>query len=319
MKSKKYDTSFFIFDGIKLDNRQIKILKSRRKKILVLAGAGSGKTFTIAAKVRYLIEYEKINPKKILCISFTNDSVNSLKNKINNKNVNVMTFHKLALNIIGNKLNASRKTTINKGVFFDKYVEYCKMDLNYEEPEEIKFISSDDVFDYLLDIRAINANVNRRKNTLTKEFLNNKYNSEDFSIEEHEALKDQYDARHKTMSSYIRDRLMNNNIIEQSNGESALMFWEQDIKENGIYILDEPENSLSAENQLKLKQFIEDSARFYNCQFIISTHSPFLLNLNEALIYDLDEIPVRTKKWNELGNVKVYYNFFKENENEFNE
>ena len=223
------------------------------------------------------------------------------------------------LNIIGNKLNASRKTTINKGVFFDKYVEYCKMDLNYEEPEEIKFISSDDVFDYLLDIRAINANVNRRKNTLTKEFLNNKYNSEDFSIEEHEALKDQYDARHKTMSSYIRDRLMNNNIIEQSNGESALMFWEQDIKENGIYILDEPENSLSAENQLKLKQFIEDSARFYNCQFIISTHSPFLLNLNEALIYDLDEIPVRTKKWNELGNVKVYYNFFKENENEFNE
>ena len=103
MQSKKYDTSFFIFDGIKLDNRQIKILKSRRKKILVLAGAGSGKTFTIAAKVRYLIEYEKINPKKILCISFTNDSVNSLKNKINNKNVNVMTFHKLALNIIGNK------------------------------------------------------------------------------------------------------------------------------------------------------------------------------------------------------------------------
>ena len=110
---------------------------------------------------------------------------------------------------------------------------------------------------------------------------------------------------------------MNNNIIEQSNGESALMFWQQDIKENGIYILDEPENSLSAENQLKLKSFIEDSVRFYNCQFIISTHSPFLLKLNDALIYDLDEIPVKTKKWYELNNVKVYYNFFKENEKDF--
>ena len=221
------------------------------------------------------------------------------------------------LNIIGNKLNASRETTINKGVFFDNYVSFCKYDMSYEEPEEIKFISSDDIFDYLLDIRAINANVNRRKNTLTKEFLDKKYNTDNFSITEHEQIKDAYDAKHKTMSSYIRGRLMNNNIIEQSNGESALMFWEQDIKENGIYILDEPENSLSAENQLKLKQFIEDSARFYNCQFIISTHSPFLLSLVDALIYDLDEVPVRTKKWRELPNVKIYYDFFKEKEKDF--
>lgn len=223
------------------------------------------------------------------------------------------------LNIIGNKLNASRKTSIEKGTFFDNYVRMCNFEMSYEEPEEIKFISSDDIFDYLLDIRAINANVNRRKNTLSKEWLERKYNTDNFGIIDHELIKDSYDAKHKTMSSYIRGRLMNNNIIEQSNGESALMFWEQDIKENGIYILDEPENSLSAENQLKLKSFIEDSARFYNCQFIISTHSPFLLNLNEALIYDLDEVPVKTKKWHELPNVRIYYNFFKENKKDFEE
>ena len=109
----------------------------------------------------------------------------------------------------------------------------------------------------------------------------------------------------------------NNNIIEQSNGESALLFWEKEIQENSIYILDEPENSLSAENQIKLKKFIEDSARFYNSQFIISTHSPFLLNLNYAKIYDLDSQKVEVKKWNELSNVKLYYNFFKEREDEF--
>ena len=120
------------------------------------------------------------------------------------------------------------------------------------------------------------------------------------------------------MSKFVRERLGNNNIIEWSNGESALMFWKREIKENGIYILDEPENSLSAENQLKLKKFIEDSVRYYNCQFIISTHSPFLLKLMHAKIYDLDESPVSTKHWTELPNVIVYYNFFKEYEDEFN-
>ena len=99
------------------------------------------------------------------------------------------------------------------------------------------------------------------------------------------------------MSKYVRDRLGNNNMMQESNGETALDFWQSEIQDHSLYIIDEPENSLSAENQLKLKQFIEDSARFYNCQFIIATHSPFLLALNEAKIYDLDSIPVKSKKW----------------------
>ena len=95
------------------------------------------------------------------------------------------------------------------------------------------------------------------------------------------------------------------------------MFWEREIKEDSIYLLDEPENSLSAENQLKLKKFIEDSVRFYNCQFIISTHSPFLLSLTDALIYDLDSVPVVTKKWTELNSIQTYKKFFDEHSNEF--
>ena len=119
------------------------------------------------------------------------------------------------------------------------------------------------------------------------------------------------------MSSYVRQRLTKNNIIEQSNGESALLYFEKEIDENGIYLLDEPENSLSASSQMKLLKFIEDSARFYNCQFIISTHSPFILSLKDAVIYDIDNIPVKTKKWTELNNVKIYYNFFKYNDGNF--
>ena len=221
------------------------------------------------------------------------------------------------LNIISEKIEAIRKSKIDKGSFFDLYVNSCKYEMSYEEPVEIKTITSDDVFDYLLDIRSINANINRRKERLSKEYLDTKFSNQNSPFDNYEQLKNSYDSKTKTMSKYIRDRLGNNNIVEQSNGESALMFWEREIKEDSIYILDEPENSLSAENQIKLKKFIEDSARFYNCQFIISTHSPFLLNLLEAKIYDLDSNPVETKKWTELSNVKIYHEFFKEHESEF--
>ena len=221
------------------------------------------------------------------------------------------------LNIISEKLESIRKSKIDKGSFFDLYVEACKYEMTYEEPIEIKTITSDDVFDYLLDIRSINANINRRKERLSREYMETKFSSKNSSFDNYEKIKDAYDSKTKSMSRYVRDRLGNNNIQEQSNGESALMFWEREIKEDSIYILDEPENSLSAENQIKLKKFIEDSARFYNCQFIISTHSPFLLNLLEAKIYDLDSVPVETRKWTELENVRIYHEFFKEHEREF--
>ena len=220
------------------------------------------------------------------------------------------------LNIISDKLNSIRKTCLNKGSFFDLYVKSCDYKMSFEEPMEIKTITSDDVFDYLLDVRSINANVNRQKEKLSRDYLDAKFSDND-PFDTYEQLKERCETRTKSMSKYIRERLGNNNVIEQSNGESALLFWEREIKENSIYILDEPENSLSAENQLKLKKFIEESVRFYNCQFIISTHSPFLLGLCEAKIYDLDVTPVVSKKWTELQNVRLYYNFFKKHEDNF--
>ncbi|MBP3886231.1 MAG: AAA family ATPase, partial [Cellulosilyticum sp.] len=80
---------------------------------------------------------------------------------------------------------------------------------------------------------------------------------------------------------------------------------------------DEPENSLSPQKQLELAHFIEESARFFGCQFIISTHSPFFLAMKDAKIYDLDEMPVQVKKWTQLESVRFYYDFFKERESEF--
>lgn len=107
------------------------------------------------------------------------------------------------------------------------------------------------------------------------------------------------------------------NTREHSNGESAFLYFTDKIRENGLYLLDEPENSLSPDKQQELLEFLGNSARFFGCQFIIATHSPFLLSIRGAKIYDLDEEPVDVKKWTQLENVRKYYDFFKKHEAEF--
>ena len=84
-----------------------------------------------------------------------------------------------------------------------------------------------------------------------------------------------------------------------------------------LYLLDEPENSLSADYQQALARFLEDSARFYRCQLIIATHSPFLLALEGARIYDLDQTPAQLRRWTQLDNVRTYHDFFRAHEQEF--
>ncbi len=93
-----------IFDninGISIDNNQRKAVLTDEINNLIIAGAGSGKTLTIVAKIKYLTDIKKIDNKQILCISFTNESCKSLKNKVTN--IEVLTFHKLALKILNNK------------------------------------------------------------------------------------------------------------------------------------------------------------------------------------------------------------------------
>ena len=224
------------------------------------------------------------------------------------------------LNIISDTINASRNNIDKRNELFKHYVDACKDNyelIHLDECKCIKYISSEDVFDYLLDLKAINSNVNRRKESLVNEYFEYRNNNYNFSINEYEEIKKEYEAKRKSASKFVRNRLVKNNIVLESNGETALDFWQQEIKDNSLYIIDEAENSLSAENQLKLKTFIEESARFYNCQFIIATHSPFLLAIENALIYDLDSIPVTTKKWTELDSVKTYNSFFKEHSDEF--
>lgn len=222
-----------------------------------------------------------------------------------------------ALNVIAEKMGIQRDSIYNKSNFYPDYVNMCRMELETDIPENSRIITSDDVFDYMLNIRNLNEGIDQKREKLFDEYLEVKYSQFQMrSMEDYEQLQRVINARSKTQSRFVRNELMDN-VREYSNGESAFNYFTEKIGENGLYILDEPENSLSPKRQMELLQFIEDSARFFGCQFIISTHSPFLLSLRGAKIYDLDENPVSVKKWTKLENVHTYYEFFKKHNNEF--
>ncbi len=222
-----------------------------------------------------------------------------------------------ALNVIAEKIGIERNSIFNKSNFYPDYVNMCGMHFEADIPENSRIITSDDVFDYMLNVRNLNEGIDQKREKLFDEYLEAKYSQFQMrSMDDYEQLKKVIDARSKTQSRFVRNELMDN-VREYSNGESAFRYFTEKIGENGLYILDEPENSLSPKRQMELIQFIEDSTRFFGCQFIISTHSPFLLSMRGAKIYDLDENPVEVKRWTELENVRTYYEFFKRHENEF--
>lgn len=222
-----------------------------------------------------------------------------------------------ALNVIAEKTAVSRDSIYNKSNFFPDYVSMCERDLENDIPENSRIITSDDVFDYMLNIRNLNEGIDEKREDLFDEYLDAKYSHFQMkSIADYEHMKKVNDARSRTQSRFVRNELINN-VREYSNGESAFLYFTEKITENGLYILDEPENSLSPKRQMELMSLIEDYARFMGCQFIISTHSPFLLAMRGAKIYDLDEDPVDVKPWTELENVRIYYDFFKKNASAF--
>lgn len=100
---KKCDALLSDVDGKSLDGQQRTAVIDDEDRILVLAGAGSGKTLTITAKVKYLCEKKSINPEDILLISFTKKSAKEMTDRIQGKlgiQIEAKTFHKLGLDII---------------------------------------------------------------------------------------------------------------------------------------------------------------------------------------------------------------------------
>lgn len=97
-------------DGKSLDSQQREAIVVDEDAVKVIAGAGSGKTFTIQGKVKYLTEKRDVDPSEILAISFSNASVDDLKERIA-KPIDIKTFHKVGKDILTQYNQYSRPDT----------------------------------------------------------------------------------------------------------------------------------------------------------------------------------------------------------------
>lgn len=220
------------------------------------------------------------------------------------------------LNVIAEKARLIRHSAFSGSAFFQEYVSMCSMDAG-RIPADSQILTSDDVTDYLLDMRHLNDGIDAKRSELMDDYTDKKYKELRFtSLDDYDKWKEGYDAKRLSKSRFVKDRLMRN-VDMFSNGETAMKYYTDRIKDNALYLIDEPENSLSAKFQMDLLEYLSICARYDGCQFVISTHSPFLLSLPGAKIYDLDNDPVAVRKWTDLENVRIYYDFFMKHQGEF--
>lgn len=134
-KYKDYFQNMFkgIDDNIVLDDEQIKAILSDEDSALIIAGAGKGKTTTMTAKVKYLVDIKKVEPSKILVMSYTKKATQELEKRIVgdfNIPAHITTFHSLGLEYIRNIFKNRKCSVIDyndrEEMFFNYFCEVFK-------------------------------------------------------------------------------------------------------------------------------------------------------------------------------------------------
>ena len=134
-KQIKIDKKFFEnIAGRSLDSHQIRAVLTDDDNTQIVAGAGTGKTLTIQAKIKYLIEKQGISPNDILCLSYSRSSAADLENKIRktvDQYIEVRTFHSLGYSILGMNYD-ERKVPENTldNLIDDYFIDYIANDDN---------------------------------------------------------------------------------------------------------------------------------------------------------------------------------------------
>ena len=225
------------------------------------------------------------------------------------------------LNVIAEKIEAERYTQYNGTVCFSDFCYHCNVE-QIQIPYKKRIISSDEVFEKMLSLRDANTYKLERQMQIYKEKyenLDNRVREVHFDDENSiKAFEKNCNLRRLSFSKLVK-LSVGSDIALHSNGETAYHYFIDMIEPGGLYLLDEPENSLSANLQEGLAEFIATMAETGHCQFIIATHSPFFLSIPKAILYNMDKKIITKDRWTNLPTIKAYYNLFKKREAEFEE
>lgn len=215
-----------------------------------------------------------------------------------------------ALNVIARAIGVQKMSLGNENEFFKSYLKECSYEI-VAKPKDISFIRSEDIMEGIAAIRRRNEEIFETVQKKSESL--DEYGIDDLS----QRLTDPDSGNYK--DRYMLSRIKSAQILSSdlysrqeyySNGETAMTYFNTRLMSNSLFFLDEPENSMDAPYQHKLAVMLESLSHKSDCQFIIATHSPFLLSIENALIIDLDSFPVRDCKWYQLSNMRYYYRFF---------
>ena len=139
------DTFFSNIEGQNLDRQQRLAVIRDEDNNLVIAGAGSGKTTTVAGKVAYIIDRFKVKPEEILLITFTKKASDEMKHRIKKKmniEIDVHTFHSFGRKVIG-EATKNMPSVIEENKFYSEMKNIFKSLMkNHQYAENvIKFIT----------------------------------------------------------------------------------------------------------------------------------------------------------------------------------
>ena len=94
-----------------MNDKQTEAVKHTEGPLLIIAGAGSGKTRVLTHRIAYLIDEKKVKPYNIMSITFTNKAASEMRERINNivgqgaDSIWCMTFHSTCVRILRRYIN----------------------------------------------------------------------------------------------------------------------------------------------------------------------------------------------------------------------
>ena len=179
------------------------------------------------------------------------------------------------LNLIAAKLGLERIAPFNSSELFDAYAAACEYTVAEDDegfpqriPDGSRIITSDDIFDYMLAVRANNAEIEAEIERGKDEYRRLKYGEtvKFEGMKDYDELRLQVLARRPSVSrrKFLR-RTAGTEVKLNSNGETALEYFETKLKNDTLYCLDEPENSMSPAMQLDLLAMLTEKVRYCGC------------------------------------------------------
>ena len=217
------------------------------------------------------------------------------------------------LNMIAERLALRNKTLGNTNEYFSSCTRKCTFTLGGEGiPEDSMLIRSEDIMHYIANIRKRNADIDKVVQGWLEKGVDREHRGTlDAEMTVRRQFEKVYDVGGGNNSFHaVMVNKLSEKIEEESNGETAISYFKSRLFADNLYLLDEPENSMAPAFQQELADYICLLAYRLNCQFIIASHSPFMLSIADARIYDLDHNPVRQREWYDLENMKAYYRLF---------